>query len=113
MPPSALGCFAVRVEIAASLYRNTISGPHDRIVGNGECSIRFTVASRVSDQPSIAPSGVSDHRCARMRAAISLCPEISKLARGVRVTSVMSCRDNTRATILRDQQEWHPYLVGS
>src|ERR1700733_12654267 len=84
-PPSAEGCFFVRVEIAASLYRNTISGPHERIVGNGECSIRFTVARRVSDQLSIGPRGVSDHLCIRMRPANSLSPVIKLLARAVGV----------------------------
>ena len=29
-------------------------------MGKGECSMRLTVASRVSDQPSIGPRGVFD-----------------------------------------------------
>jgi DNA-binding transcriptional LysR family regulator len=35
-------------------------GPHDKIVGKGECNIRLTVASRVSDQSSIGPKEVRD-----------------------------------------------------
>src|ERR1700734_3222924 len=62
--------------MAASLYRNTISGPQERMVGNGEWSIRFAVASRVSDQSSIGPRGDLDQSCSRMRAAISLDPVI-------------------------------------
>ena len=46
--------------MAASLYRNTISGPQDRIVGKGECNIRLTVANRVSDQSPIGPKEVCD-----------------------------------------------------
>lgn len=53
------------------------------MVGKGEWSIRFAVASKVSDQSSIGPKGVFDQSWARMRPDISLCPVIGVSARAV------------------------------
>src|ERR1700691_777739 len=51
------------------------------MVGNGEQSARFAVASGVSDHSSMGPRGDCDQSRSRMRWAISLEPVIKFLAR--------------------------------
>ena len=46
-------------------------------MGNGECSIRLTVATKVSDQDVMGPRGVPAQSKARIRPAISPVPWIS------------------------------------